>query len=121
MEVVADHLIVYKRRRFARFLEVRTADLVTCNRQVNGRRTCFFRGVVQSQIGCTDFKSSKNFVGFIGFFFSDFLDFFRIFIFFRIFRIFFEFFNFFEFFGCTRIFRIKKDLNTEIEGLFTPK
>ena len=47
------------------------------------------RGVVHSQIGYTDFKSSKKF-----------LDFFRIFGFFE----FFGFFGFFSgFFGCTRV------------------
>ena len=49
-----------------------------------------------------------------------------------IFFIFFGFWGFFwifgiftdlfpEFFGCTKILLMKKDLNTEIEGLFTPK
>ena len=48
----------------------------------------FIRGVVHTQIGCTDFKFSKNIL--------DLLDFFRSFGFFRIFRIFLG--------GCTRIF-----------------
>ena len=85
------------------------------------------RGVVHSQIRCTDFKSSKNiwifliFSDFFGFFFiffyfflffriffifSDFFYFFRIFLFFRIFSIFSIFSDFFEFFGFFRIFRI---------------
>ena len=50
--------------------------------------------------------------------FSGFLGFFQIF---QIFQIFFEFFIFSDFFGYSRILWIKRDLNTEIEELFTPK
>ena len=95
------------------------------------------RGVVHSQIGCTDFKSSKKSLDFSDFFwifrifsdFSDFLDFFRIFrifwIFFRIFwifRIFFGFFGFFsDFLDFFRIFlggvrRLKKKRFSTFEG-----
>ena len=53
------------------------------------------------------------------------MDFFGSFKFFRDFWIFLNYFIFFWFFpdlfGCTSILWIKKDLNTEIEGLFTPK
>ena len=63
---------------------------------------CPFRGVVHSQIGCTDFKSEKT-LDLLDFFqiFSGFLDFFRIF---QIFRIFSDFSDFFRFFGFFRIF-----------------
>ena len=62
------------------------------------------RGVVHSQIRCTDFKSSKKFLDFFGIF--------GIFRFFRNFSIFFSFLDFSDIFviffffggGCTRIF-----------------
>ena len=66
------------------------------------------RGVVHSQIGCMDFKSSKNSLNFFGFF--------------RIFWILFGFFGFFFLiFLGVRFYDLKKDLNTEIEGLFLKK
>ena len=91
-----------------------------------------YRGVVHSQIGCTDFKSSKKSLDFSDFFwifrifsdFSDFLDFFRIFRIFWIFRIFFGFFGFFsDFLDFFRIFwggvrRLKKkNLFPRMKGL----
>ena len=71
------------------------------------------RGVVHSQIGCTDFKSSRESLNFSDFFldfsdFSDFLDFFGIFLFFSdfldFFRIFWIFSDFSDFF---RIFLVE--------------
>ena len=55
-----------------------------------------FSVLEHSQIRCTDFKSSKIILGF-----------------------FWIFLNFF--FLCMNILKIKKDLNTEFEELFTPK
>ena len=57
----------------------------------------FHRGVVLSQIGCTDFKSSKKSL--------DVLDFFKFFGFFLIFRILRIFWIFSDFFGVRGLYK----------------
>ena len=81
------------------------------------RRKGTIRGVVHSQIGCTDFKFSKKILGFIGFFLNFFLVFSNIFGFFGILD-FFGFFLDFSVFCFYRFFRIVRIFFVSLWGFF---